>query len=492
MAAARENAKSLYSRSGLQNLRKFFFNGVSMIRAKTFPLLLALLSVVSFGGGCATLPNVSEMIHEAPPIRTPRQIASAKGLLSPKQSKAFMQLLQRSVEATDVLQRYSAVIESVSESPLTKGNKVTLLVDGAATYAAMFKAVENARDHINIETYTIEDIEDDTGLKFADLLLQKQAEGLQVNLIYDSLGSFTTPAAFFQRLRDGGIRVVEFNPQNPFKARGKWRLAKSDHRKIMIVDGKVAITGGVNISQVYSSAPSGTADEKGAQMPWRDTDVQIEGPAVAEFQKLFLDTWQRQEGPTLSDRNYFPDMKEQGNILVGVLGSTPGETNRTTFIMYVAVVTFAENSLYMTNAYFAPDSQIIKALTDAAKRGVDVKIILPGTTDRSLALHAGQYQYSDLLKSGVKLYKRRNVLLHAKTLVIDGVWSTVGSTNMEWWSFSSNDEVNAVILSREFAAEMEKMFAGDLAESDQILWEEWKKRPLLLKIREWFSHLIAS
>jgi cardiolipin synthase len=160
--------------------------------------------------------------------------------------------------------------------------------------------------------------------------------------------------------------------------------------------------------------------------------------------------------------------------------------------MYVAAITFAENSLYMTNAYFAPESQIMKALTDAAKRGVDVKIILPGTTDRSLAQYAGQYYYSDLLKSGVKLYKRRNVLLHAKTLVIDGVWSTVGSTNMEWWSFSTNDEVNAVILSREFATEMEKMFAWDLAESDQIRWEEWKERPLLIKIREWFSHLIAS
>jgi cardiolipin synthase len=218
-------------------------------------------------------------------------------------------------------------------------------------------------------------------------------------------------------------------------------------------------------------------------------DVQIEGPAVAEFQKLFLDTWQRQEGAKLSQRNYFPDLKEEGNTLVGVLGSTPGETNRLTFIMYVAAITFAENSLHMTNAYFAPDPQIIKALIDAAKRGVDVKIILPGATDRSLALYAGQYYYSDLLKSGVKLYKRRNVLLHAKTLVIDGVWSTVGSTNMEWWSFSTNDEVNAVILSPEFASEMETMFAEDLAGSDEIRWEEWKKRPLLVKVREWFSHL---
>ena len=248
----------------------------------------------------------------------------------------------------------AAVIESVSESPLTKGNKVTLLVDGPATYAAMFKAVENARDHINIETYIMEDIEDETGRKFADLLLQKQADGVQVNLIYDSVGSYTTPAAFFQRLRDGGIQVVEFNPQNPLKARGKWRLAKSDHRKILIVDGKVAITGGVNISQVYSSSLSGREKEEGAQMPWRDTDVQIEGPAVAEFQKLFLDTWQRQKGAILSQRNYFPALKEEGKALVGVLGSTPGEANRLTFIMYVAAITFAENSLSYDKCLFCP------------------------------------------------------------------------------------------------------------------------------------------
>jgi cardiolipin synthase len=468
-----------------------FLMELNMKTAKSSFFFVLWVSILTLGGGCATLPNVSEVISGAPTTQKPPQIVSFKGLLSPKQSKALMERLQRSVDATDMLQRYIAVIESVSESPLTKGNKVTLLVDGPATYAAMFKAVRNARDHINIESYTIEDIEDETGSKFADLLLQKQAEGVQVNLIYDSLGSISTPAAFFQLLREGGIQVVEFNPQNPLRARGKWRLAKSDHRKIAIVDGKVVITGGINISQVYASGPFGAGNREEAQMPWRDTDVQIEGPAVAEFQKLFLDTWQRQKGATLSDRTYLPDMKEQGNTLVGVLGSTQGETNRTTFIMYVAAITFAENSLHMTNAYFVPDSQIMKALTDAAKRGVDVKIILPGTTDRSLALYAGQYHYSDLLKSGVKLYKRRNVLLHAKTLVIDGVWSTVGSTNMEWWSFSSNDEVNAVILSREFATEMEKMFAGDLAESDQVRWEEWKKRPLRLKMREWLSHLFT-
>jgi cardiolipin synthase A/B len=465
---------------------------MNMKRARPFFFFFLLLSTLAFGGGCATLPNVSTIMDEAPANREPAQVTSAKGPLSPKQARALMKRLQRSIVATDMLERYTTVIESVSETPLTKGNKVTLLVDGPATYAAMFKAVENATDHINLETFIMEDIQDDRGRKLADLLLQKQAEGVQVNLIYDSVGSFTTPPAFFQRLRDGGVQVVEFNPVNPLKTHGKWRLAKSDHRKILIVDGKVAFTGGINISQVYSSGLSGRGDdEKAVKMPWRDTDVQIEGPAVAEFQKLFLDTWQNQKGAKLSERKYFPALKSEGQDLVQVLGSTPGEANRITFIMYVAAITFAENSLHMTNAYFVPDRQTVDALTDAAKRGVDVKIILPGTSDSSLAQSAGEYFYSELLKSGVKLYKRRNALLHAKTLVIDGVWSTVGSTNMDFWSFSSNDEVNAVILSSEFAIAMEEMFARDLAQSDQVRWEEWKKRPLSIKIKEWFTHLFT-
>jgi cardiolipin synthase len=353
----------------------------------------------------------------------------------------------------------------------------------------MFKALQKAKDHINLESYIIED--DETGRKFADLLLQKQAEGVQVNIIYDSVGSLKTPESFFKRLRDGGIQVVGFNPINPLKAREEWGLTHRDHRKILIADGKVAIIGGINISKVYSSSPLRWKQNEKAPIRWRDTDIQIEGPAVVEFQKLFLDTWLKQKGPKLSERNYFPDLKEAGNALVRVVGSTPGETNRIPFIVYVSAITFAEHSIHMTNSYFIPDDQIVKALTDAAERGVDVKIILPGTTDSQLALYAQRYYYSELLKSGVKLYEHSTSLLHAKTAVVDKVWSTVGSTNMDSLSLLSNDEVNAVILSQEFAVEMEKMFVRDLADSKQIQWDEWKKRPLLPRIREWFVNLFS-
>ncbi len=486
-----------------------------MKNVKSLFLFILFASILSHSNGCATLPNVSEMIDEAPTAQQPRQIVSSKGLLSPQQSKAIMERLKRSVDPTDVLERHTAVVESVTESPLTKGNKVTLLADGQATYAAMFKALQNAKDHINLESYIIED--DETGRKFADLLLQKQAGGVQVNLIYDSLGSMNTPAPFFQRLRDGGIQVVGFNPINPLKTREKWGLTHRDHRKILIVDGKVAIIGGINISKVYTSSPFKRRKNEKAPIHWRDTDIQIEGPAVAEFQKLFLDTWLKQKGPKLSGQNYFPDLapingisaltklspagkaqettsnllKEKGNALVRVVGSTPGETNRIPFIVYVSTITFAEHSIHMTNSYFIPDDQIVKALTDAARRGVDVKIILPGITDSQLALYAQRYHYSELLKSGVQLYERNSSLLHAKTAVVDKVWSTVGSTNMDFLSLLNNDEVNAVILGHEFAVEMEKMFVRDLADSRQIQWDEWKKRSLLPRVREWFVNLFV-
>lgn len=460
-----------------------------MTIVKPFFFFFLFLSILSLSNGCENLPDVSEKIDETPTAQKPRQIVSSKGLLSPKKSKAVMERLMRLVAPTDILGRHTAVVESVTESPLTKGNKVSLLADGKATYAAMFKAIENAKDHINLESYIIED--DETGRKFAGLLLQKQAEGVQVNLIYDSVGSIKTPDSFFQRLRDGGIQVVGFNPINPLETPEKWGLTHRDHRKILIADGKIAITGGINISKVYSSSPFKRKRNEKAPIHWRDTDIQVEGPVVVEFQKLFLDTWLKQKGPKLSERNYFPDLKESGNSLVRVVGSTQGEDNRITFIMYVSAIVFAEHSIHMTNSYFIPDDQIVKALTDAAERGVDVKIILPGTTDSHLALYAQRYHYSGLLKSGVKIYEHSTSLLHAKTAVVDEVWSTVGSTNMDFLSLLNNDEVNAVVLSHDFAVEMEQMFVSDLADSEQIQWDEWKKRPLLPKITEWFVNLFV-
>lgn len=452
-------------------------------------LLLFLLLTFSSGGGCASLPDVSETIHDVLSTEQSPEVFSAEGPLSPAKSKELWQRLKSSVGPTDFLERHVAVMEFLGGNPLIKGNDVALLVDGPATYAAIFKAIRGARNHINIETYIFED--DEADRKIADLLLQKRARGVQVNLMYDSYGSSGTPEALFKRLRDGGVNVVAYNPLNPLKIAGKRRVTYRDHRKMLVVDGRIAITGGVNFSQVYSSSISGGHPEGKTALPWRDTDVRIEGPAVAEFQKLFLDTWQKQKGPPLRTRNFFPHLKDKGKDLVQVIGSVSGQENRTTFIMYVAAISFAERSVHLTTAYFAPDSQTVKALIDAARRGVDVSIIVPGSTDLPLSLYAGQYYYSDLMDAGVKLYQRRNAVLHAKTAVIDHVWSTVGSTNMDFWSFARNDELNAVVLSSDFAAEMERLFERDLAQSDRIRQEEWKDRPLFPRIREFLAHLLA-
>jgi cardiolipin synthase A/B len=451
--------------------------------------LLCLSSLLAFAG-CASLPRFEEVYQrlDVEKESTP-EIVGPHGQLSPTLSKAVMERLKRQEGPTDILEHQVALIESISGSPLVAGNKVTVLIDGPATYAAMFKAIANAKDHINLETFIFED--DEVGRKFADLLLQKRSEGVQVNLIYDSLGCLNTPAAFFQRLRDGGILALEYNPINPAKARKKWLLTHRDHRKILIVDGSVAFTGGVNISRVYSSSSLSAGEhEKKLEGAWRDTHVQIEGPAVAEFQKLFLETWARQKGHELPQKDYFPALKREGSDLIEVVGSSPGQENRITYIMYVAAFTYAQNFIHLTTPYFVPDKQTLEALTGAAKRGVDVKITLPSISDEITAFYAGRFHYTHLLKSGVKLYERKDAMLHAKTAVIDGVWSTIGSTNMDLWSFLRNDEVNAVILGREFAAQMEVLFEKDIEDSHQIHLDQWKKRSASERVKEWLARLL--
>jgi len=440
--------------------------------------------------GCASLPRFEEVYQrlDVEKEETPK-IIGPHGQLSPRVSAKVMERLKEHAGPTDLLDRHLALIESIGGSPLVAGNKATLLIDGPATYAAMFKAIEHAKDHVNLETYIFED--DEVGRRFADLLLEKQSEGVQVNLIYDSVGCLNTPRAFFERLSKGGIQTLEYNPANPAKARKGWPLTHRDHRKILIVDGSIAFTGGVNISRVYSSSSlSAGGHEKTIEAAWRDTHVRIEGSAVSEFQKLFLDTWARQRGPEFTKKDYFPTLKREGSDLIEVVGSAPGQENRITYMMYVSAFIYAQNFIHLTNSYFVPDSQTVKALGDAARRSVDVKIVLPGISDELTVFYAGRSHYRHLLKSGVKVYERRGAMLHSKTAAIDGVWSTVGSTNMDLWSFLRNDEVNAVILGRDFAVEMEAMFEKDIENSHQINLEQWEKRPFSDRAKEWLARLL--
>jgi len=434
---------------------------------------------------CATLPDTDALIarHTAQAAR----FENARGPVSVKRSAAIQAELKRKSGDLDILDKQIALEQAISDSPLTLGNQTTLLQDGHATYAAMFAAIAQAQDHINLETYILED--DAIGAEFATRLLAAQARGVQVNLIYDSVGGINTPRAFFDRLKATGVAVLEFNPVKPLAAKGAWLINNRDHRKLLIVDGRTVFLGGINISNVYSSGSvlKRPGKELADSVAWRDTDLQIVGPVVAEFQKLFLQTWDKQHGPALAAKAYFPTLTAQGKDIVRAIGSTPDDPYSLIYLTLISAIGNAEKHVHLTNAYFVPDPQLLAALTDAAKRGVEVKLLLPSHSDSALVFHAGRAHYAGLLKDGVQIFELGDALLHAKTVVIDGVWSSVGSTNLDWRSFLDNDEVNAVILGREFASQMQRMFEQDLAASKRIDPQDWEHRALQFKLKEWLA-----
>jgi len=280
--------------------------------------------------------------------------------------------------------------------------------------------------------------------------------------------------------------VLEFNPINPLTAKKGWEVNQRDHRKLLIVDGQSAFLGGINISSVYSSGSFSHSSKRrpDGSPPWRDTHLRVDGPVVAEFQKLFLGTWEKQKGEALPARNLFPRPASKGGEVVRAIGSSPDEPFSLIYATLISAIGAAETSVNLTNAYFVPDPQLLAALTDAAGRGVDVKLILPSNTDFWLVFHAGRSYYEELLRGGVKIYERRDALLHAKSALVDGVWSTIGSTNLDWRSFLHNDEVNAVFLGQEFGAQMQAMFDADLALSGRITPELWEQRPIGDRLKE--------
>jgi len=439
--------------------------------------------------GCSSLPTIVPDL--ARPSGPPVQLEGAHGPLSAEQSKAILDRLASSGKDTDIFDRHLAVEEAIVGSPLTTGNQVLLLQDGPATFQAMFAAIMAAQDHINMETYIMED--DEVGQRFAQALIDKRKQGVKVHLIHDSVGTIGTPAAFFQHLADNGIKVLEFNPVNPTTGGKNWALNQRDHRKLLIVDGRTAFLGGINISSVYSggSFKQSSRTHADGSPTWRDTDLQLKGPVVAELQKLFLATWESQKGEPLTGKNFFPQPENAGRQVVRAIGSSPDEPYSLIYATLLSAIGSAETSVHLTNAYFVPDPQLLAALEAAAGRGVDVVLILPSQTDSWLVFHAGRGYYDRLLRSGVKIYERQGVILHSKTALIDGVWATVGSTNLDWRSFLHNYELNAVVLGPEFGHQVQAMFAKDLAASDRITLDQWERRPLNLRFKEGFARIWA-
>lgn len=393
------------------------------------------------------------------------------------------------------------------------GNAVELLVDGPRTFDAMFAAIERATDTVRLETYIFED--DALGQRMADLLMRKRREQVGVRVLYDSVGSIGTPAAFFDRLAEAGVAVCAFNPVAPSERRPRFRRApdrydlddgddaraspnQRDHRKILVVDGATAFTGGINVSAVYASSP-GSARRREAQDKrsdgWRDTHVAIAGPAAAEFGALFDDTWSQQDcdGRGRGDRQPAPRQAgpapPAGDETVRVLASTAREPDNPLFDELIAALAGARHGVKITMGYFVPDPQLTRLLCDLARRGVAVELILPGFSDFAVVWHAGRARYAELLEAGVRIHERRDALLHAKTAVIDDAWSLVGSANLDWRSRHHNDEVAAVVLGRGFAARMTALFERDRAQATAILPDRWARRSPLLRWKEFLARI---
>jgi cardiolipin synthase len=443
----------------------------------TIGMLLLLAS-------CASLPDIGQVKESIRPLPVPTIVSADGHSLPAYRAKRLLQ--NRLGDEASRMEEWAATIEAATGQPLIKGNKVSLLIDGPETMAAMMKAIEAATDHVNLETYIFK--QDGVGVPLAELLKKKQREGVQVNIIYDSHGTRRTPEEFFNAMRETGIRLIEFNPLNPFENSGRWRPNNRDHRKILIVDGKVAFTGGINISEDYSSASLSSSDRSLSEPGWRDTHIKVEGPAVAALQSLFMDTWTRQRGEKLDDRNYFPPLREEGNELLRVIATHP-EGNYSVFKAYALAMQHARRTIHITNAYFVPDQQIIDRLIAAAQRGADVKLIFPSTTDRGLVFHAGRSYYRRLLEGGVRIFELKKSVLHAKTAVIDGIWSTVGSANLDMRSFLHNTEVNVIVLGPGFGDVMEDTFKRDLRHSEEITLEQWNRRPASERAKEWLARL---
>ncbi len=454
---------------------------------KRLTSFLALLGFICVVASCKTLPDASTLPENA--TKAVPAVATPRGMLDNKQAAQLLR--KRWASASPDLKQLAVLEEQATGAPLIPGNKVTLLFDGPATMRDMMAAAREARSSINLETYIFD--QDPIGLQFAELLMEKRRQGVIVNIIADGVGTLATPKEFFERLRAAGVNVVIFNPVNPLQRPGTWQLNNRDHRKIMVVDGRIGFTGGINISETYANSSLFRSRKKPSSVNsddvgWRDTHIRIEGPAVAALQYAFIDNWVHQDAGELPGAEYFPRLVPMGDKVMRVLATSPDRDSEIYKSLMVAM-NEAKTSIHITSAYFVPDQQIVDALTSAARRGVDVKLVLPGVSDHDLIKYAGQAFYDQLLAGGVKIFQLQVAVLHAKTAVIDGIWSTIGSANIDRRSFIHNYELNVVVLDPAFGKDMEAAFNEDLRSSKQVTLEQWRNRPWKDRLREFMGRL---
>jgi cardiolipin synthase len=459
--------------------------------------ILALLAAATLVGlsACAQIPTVSEhdLLQEASGTQTIR-VYGTKGPLSARQAKRVLARVAAQAPNADALDRHLAVEQIVAQGPLYTGNSVRVLQDGSETFPAMFSAIAGAKHYLDLEYYIFQDVQNGKQ-DLGDLLVRQSRAGVHVRIIYDAVGSIGTPAPFYAKLRAAGVQLVQYNPINPLKARTHYSPNDRDHRKILVADDDIGIIGGVNLSTDYESAPSlargigSKAPKPAASHPvWHDTDLEIRGPVVPQLSQLFREHWHEQKGPPLT-RGTPPAKHAWDKQIVRVIGSSPSKLALRYYTTALTAIRTAQTSVWMTAAYFVPTRDELRALKRAASRGVDVRIVLPSQTDEPEVLAVQRSYYAGLLRSGIKIYERRTGIVHSKTLVVDGVWSLVGSSNFDQRSILFNDEVDVVVLGNKTADQLRAGIQADMRHGQQVDWKFVRQQTVGQHLKAWFWRL---
>lgn len=376
---------------------------------------------------------------------------------------------------------------ALEAAPVTEGNAVSLLAGGARAVNAQLAAIAAARDHVHLEFYMLEDIPTPSGESLFALLRRKAGEGVTVAATYDGIGSGQTTFAALDGLRAAGVRLLSFNPANPLRARRHWRPNHRTHRKILVVDGRLAFTGGVNFDHVYANpcGPDAVDPEQDADAAcWDDAALRLQGPAVAEFQRLFLATWDRQGGEALPRRDWFPPPGRPGTTPVRVLGSSPGDGQPFFHAVRLAALEGARRRAWFATGYLVPTPRELRELGAAARRGVDVRVLVSRAGDHAVATHAQRATYDALLGAGVRVLETTQAVMHAKLALVDDAWCTVGSSNFDRRAAAWNDEVDAILLGRPPNAALARFLEGRMARAAEVRPEAWANRSLGQRLRE--------
>ncbi|HEY4640000.1 MAG TPA: cardiolipin synthase, partial [Thermoanaerobaculia bacterium] len=321
----------------------------------------------------------------------------------------------------------------------------------------------------------------EVGRQFAEALAERARAGVKVKVILDAVGSAAMSRNLIEFLLRNGIDIEWYHPLRWYTI---GTFNHRTHRKTLIVDGTVGFSGGVGIADEWL----GDADSKDH---WRETMIRVEGPVVTQMQFAFMDNWVKSRGELLTGLDYFPQVEPRGEHLTQVIKSSPSEGSSTVKLLYTISIVAAEKSIWISNAYFVPEADTLRALEGAVRRGVDVRVIVPGEhTDVPIVRHASRLYYERLLKHGIRVFEYQPTMMHAKTMVVDGLWSTIGSSNFDVRSFRLNDEVNVNVYDKGIAAKLEEMFREDLARSEEIKEYRWLKRPAFQKLREKIAALL--